>query len=161
MSDLTITTSFGLFPRVVPPLVDNAPRFVVPMWSRLRLSDAGEQSSHMWSDTYQEHSGPPTNRLWDEDDLAAYVGFRSIDELMARHPDFPSAVPLGMQGRRWRPGDIIEWIDHLCSKRAVAPSQSVTTPKTRRATRASSEPVDIPAFDMSLISEQLREASRG
>lgn len=161
MSDLTITTNFGCFPTVVPPVVDNAPRFVVPIWWRLRLSDAGERSCHMWSDNYQEHNGPPTNRLWDEDDVAAYVGFRSIDDLIARHPEFPSAVPLGMQGRRWRPGDIIEWIDHLCSECTVAPDQSDIAPKTQRATKKSSPAAEIPAFDISLISEKLKEVSRG
>ena len=161
MSDLTIITNFGSFPTVVPPLFDDAPRFVVPIWWRLRYSDACERSCRMWSDTYQEHNGPPTNRLWDEDDVAAYVGFRSIDELMARHPDFPTTVPLGMQGRRWRPADIIEWIDHLCSERAVTPTPAQTAPKTLRAPRKSSMPLEVPAFDMSLISEKLKEASRG
>jgi predicted DNA-binding transcriptional regulator AlpA len=58
---------------------------------------------------------PPVNRLWTTDDLAAYSGFASVDELIARNPTFPPPLELKMQGRRWRPADVIAWFDALSS----------------------------------------------
>jgi predicted DNA-binding transcriptional regulator AlpA len=115
----------------------------------------------MWNTSYQTHDGPSTNRLWEDEDIAAYVGFQSIDELIARHSDFPKPVPLGMQGRRWRPCDIFHWIDRLCSGDIDTTAPSTTASKTQPPTRKSNPPVEIPEFDTSLIAEQLREVSRG
>ncbi len=96
-----------------------------------------------------------------DDDVAAYVGFRSIDELIARHPDFPAPVPLGLQGRRWRPRDVIAWIDQL-----RAPTPRTATAPRRRSTsvtpaKAPSAVTHVPTFDPSTIAEQLEEARRG
>jgi predicted DNA-binding transcriptional regulator AlpA len=66
-------------------------------------------------------AGPPQDRLWTEDDLSAYMGFRSVSELIARHPNFPSPVPLLMQGRRWRCADVIAWVNHLCDNPNAEP----------------------------------------
>ena len=68
----------------------------------------------MLNSTHKAVQGPPANRLWDDDYLAALVGFQSIDELIARHPALPTPVPFPIQGRRWRPADFAAWIDALC-----------------------------------------------
>ncbi len=103
----------------------------------------------MWNSNYEPVPGPPTNRLWDEHDVAAFVGFRSIDELVARHPSFPATVPLAMQGRRWRPGDVVAWIDRLCAgaEEAAQPTQAALT--------------RTPEFDVGSIAHLLREDRRG
>lgn len=46
-------------------------------------------------------AGPPQDRLWTEDDLSAYTGFRSVSELIARHPNFPSPVICEVFATRW------------------------------------------------------------
>ena len=106
-------------------------------------------SGVVWNSNYEPVPGPPVNRLWDEQDVAAFVGFRSIDELVARHPSFPATVPLAMQGRRWRPGDVVAWIDRLCAD-IEEPAQSTERVVTRT-----------PEFDVSAIADLLREDRRG
>ncbi len=91
-------------------------------------------------------AGPPQDRLWTEDDLSAYMGFRSVSELIARHPNFPSPVPLLMQGRRWRCADVIAWVNHLCDTPSVEP------PVENNAA---------PEFDLTGIDQLLEEARNG
>ena len=161
MCDPSGTRNFRCDPTNVPPVVEGAPWDEDQYWCPLRPAHGAARSSGMWDDSYQRHDGPPTDRLWADDDVAAYVGFRSIDELIARHPDFPAPVPLGMQGRRWRPSDVIAWIDQLClstPSTAAAPRQrstDVVPPK------APSTVTHVPKFDPSIIAEQLKEASHG
>ena len=88
-------------------------------------------------------AGPPQDRLWTEEDLAVFLGFRSISELINRHSNFPTPVPLLMQGRRWRPSDVISWVNHLCD------IPGPTSPNEARA---------IPNFDITTINQLLEEA---
>jgi predicted DNA-binding transcriptional regulator AlpA len=115
----------------------------------------------MWSTTYQTHDGPPTNRLWEDEDIAAYVGFQSIEELIARHPDFPQPVPLVMQGRRWRPSDVTDWIDQLCNETLDAPAKAARPSTNRRPAKKSVRAPEIPAFNLAVIAEQLKEVNHG
>jgi predicted DNA-binding transcriptional regulator AlpA len=115
----------------------------------------------MWSTTYQTHDGPPSNRLWEDEDIAAYVGFQSIEELIARHPDFPQPVPLVMQGRRWRPSDVIDWIDRLCNETLDAPARAARPSTDRRPAKKSVRAPEIPAFNLAVIAEQLKEVNHG
>jgi len=87
--------------------------------------------------------------LWDDDDIAAFTGFRSIDELIARHPDFPAPVPFQMRGRRWRPADIASWVDALCEDGPVASS-------TKRSPLKPLPP--IPEFDITTVPELCQPA---
>jgi hypothetical protein len=57
--------------------------------------------------------------------------------LVRRHKDFPAPVPFGVQGLRWRPEDIIKWIDGLCSQ------------PTCTATSGEIVAASIPEFDIS------------
>ena len=161
MCDPSGTRNFRCHPTNLPPVVEGAPRNDEQSWCPLRLTNAAARSSGMWNENYEANDGPPTNRLWGDDDVAAYVGFRSIDELIARHRDFPTPVPLGMQGRRWRASDVIAWIDQLC---APTPS-TVATPRQRSTSvmpaKAPSAVTHVPKFDPSVIAEQLKEASHG
>jgi predicted DNA-binding transcriptional regulator AlpA len=75
-------------------------------------------------------AGPPQDRLWTEDDLSAFTGFRSVSKRIVRHPNFPSPVPLLMQVRRWRCSDVNAWVNHLCDSPSADPSiENSTTPK--------------------------------
>jgi len=77
---------------------------------------------------YTPRPGPPVNRLWTTDDLAAYSGFASVDELIARNPTFPPPQELKMQGRRWRPSDVIAWFEALSSAEPTADVVTMPTP---------------------------------
>jgi hypothetical protein len=104
----------------------------------------------MWDPTYVPHPGPPVSRLWDDDDIAAFTGFRSIDELIARHPDFPAPVPFQMHGRRWRPADIVRWVDALCED----PSAGAAAPAVSSTKRLPLKPLPpIPDFDITTVPE--------
>ena len=85
-------------------------------------------------------AGPPQDRLWTEDDLATYFVFKSVGELIERHPDFPAALPLRIRGRRWRPADVIAWSN------ALSASSSHRLKQT-----------EIPVFDISTITDLLEE----
>jgi predicted DNA-binding transcriptional regulator AlpA len=87
-------------------------------------------------------AGPSQDRLWTEDDLAVFLGFRSVSDLIGRHSDFPAPVPLLMHGRRWRPSDVVAWVNQLCDNPGATPS---------------SEGNDIPALDLTAINELLEE----
>jgi len=159
MNDPTGTRILRYHPTNLPPVVESAPRNDELYGCSLRPAHAAARSSSMWDDSYQRYDGPPTDRLWGDDDVAAYVGFRSIDELIARHPDFPRPVPLDMQGRRWRPRDVSDWIDRLCAstpRTAAAPQQ-----KSNSVVKAPCVVRHVPEFDVAMITEQLKEASRG
>lgn len=88
-------------------------------------------------------AGPPQDRLWTENDLAQFLGFRSVGELINRHSDFPASVPLRLQGRRWRPSDVVAWVDHLCDG---------TTPTPTSAD-------DIPVLDITSLTQLLEETN--
>lgn len=153
------TRIFRFHPTNLPPVVEGAPRNDEQYWCPLLLADGAARSSGIWNENYEANDGPPTNRLWWNDDDAAYVGFRPVDELFARHPDFPAPVPLGVQGRRWRPRDVIAWIDQLC---APTPS-TAATPRQRSTSvmpaNAPSAVTHVPKFDPSIIAEQLKGAT--
>ena len=68
---------------------------------------------HMTDDNLHLCPGPPTNRLWTVDDVAAYLGIRGIDELIRRNPDFPEPLNLSVRGRRWLPSQIIGWTEAI------------------------------------------------
>jgi predicted DNA-binding transcriptional regulator AlpA len=89
------------------------------------------------------HPGPPQDRLWTEEDLAIFLGFRSIGELINRHSDFPRPVPLLMQGRRWRSSDVVSWVNHLCDNPGSTPASDETV---------------IPDIDINTINQLLEEA---
>jgi len=89
-------------------------------------------------------AGPSQDRLWTEDDLAVFLGFRSIGELISRHPDFPAPVPLLMHGRRWRPSDVVAWVNHLCDSTGPTSYSKGNT---------------IPALDLTSIHELIEETS--
>ena len=72
------------------------------------------QAVGMNSETSSPETAPPTNRLWSKHDVASYLGVSSIEGLIGRHPEFPGPLPLNIHARRWRPQDIVEWIDKLC-----------------------------------------------
>lgn len=61
-------------------------------------------------------AGLSRDRLWTEADLAVLFGKRSIHEYLKRQGDFPSPVPLNMRGWRWRPMDVIAWIDRSSNR---------------------------------------------
>jgi hypothetical protein len=90
--------------------------------------------------TNDNPTGPPQDRLWTEDDLALFFVFKSISELIERHPDFPAPLPLHMRGRRWRPTDVLTWANGLSHSPNRKASQSA-----------------IPAFDITSISDLLQE----
>ena len=96
-------------------------------------------------------AGPPQDRLWTEDDLAFFFGFRSVGELISRHPDFPNPVPLQMKGRRWRPIDVIAWVDNLCDDDG----------RGRITDGENLDLIEVPALEMDTITELLQEASNG
>ena len=152
---------FSLSPTNLPPVVEGAPWNEERYWCPLPLARAAARSSSMWDDSYQRHDGPPTDRLWGDDDVAAYVGFRSVDELIARHPDFPAPVPLGMQGRRWRPSDVSNWIDQLCASTPSSPRAPQQKSSSVFPAKAPSTVTRVPAFDPAVIAVQLKEASHG
>ena len=68
---------------------------------------------HMTDDNQHPCPGPPTNRLWTIDDVAAYMGIRGVDELIRRNPDFPEPLNLSVRGRRWLPSQIIGWTEAI------------------------------------------------
>ena len=113
------------------------------------------RSRYMWDTSYQPTPGPPSDRLWDDEDVAAYIGFRSIDELIARHPAFPRPVPLGMQGRRWRPADLVAWIDELCGAPGAPRGPVAGAPGAAGATGASK----VPEFDISILTSELQRGT--
>jgi len=65
-------------------------------------------------------TGPSTDHLWTKADIAQFVGFASVDEFIARHDTFPTPVPFRMHGFRWRPADVIGWVDSLCEAKSAA-----------------------------------------
>ena len=161
MIDPTGTRIYRSHPTNLLPVVESAPRMEAPNWCPLPLARAAARSSSMWNDNYERHDGPPTNRLWGDDDVAAYVGFRSVDELIARHPDFPAPVPLGMQGRRWRPRDVSDWIDQLCAPTPSSPKTQRQKPDRVVPAKVQGTTTSVPAFDPAVIAAQLKEASHG
>lgn len=160
MYDPTSIMNFRYHATNLPPVIESAPWMEEQYCCRLPLARAATRSSSMWNDNYERHDGPPTNRLWGDEDVAAYVGFRSVDELIARHPDFPAPVPLGLQGRRWRPSDVIDWIDQLCASTPNSP-KAPQQKSNRVVVKAPGAVRPVPAFDLAMIAEQLKEASRG
>jgi len=95
----------------------------------------------MRNSTNDTPSGPPQDRLWTETDLANFFVFRSVDELIKRHPDFPPPLPLRIHGRRWCPAAVLAWVVQL----GAQPAPSV-------------ESNSIPEFDITTISNLLEEA---
>ena len=95
----------------------------------------------MRNTTNDNPTGPPQDRLWTEDDLALFFVFKSVGELIERHPDFPSPLPLRIRGRRWRPCDVLTWANSL----TLNPNHEGKRPT-------------IPAFDISTIANLLEEA---
>ena len=91
--------------------------------------------------TNDNPTGPPQDRLWTEDDLALFFVFKSVGELIERHPDFPPPLPLRIRSRRWRPCDVLTWANGL----APTPTHEGKRPA-------------IPAFDISTITDLLEEA---
>ena len=161
MYDPTGAMNFRYHPTNLLPVIESAPWMEERYGCLLPLARAAARSSSMWNDNYQSHDGPPTNRLWGDEDVAAYVGFRSVDELIARHPGFPDPVPLDMQGRRWRPCDVIDWIDQLCAPTPSSPKAQHQKSKRAVPVKAPVGVRPVPAFDPSVIAEQLKEAGRG
>lgn len=111
----------------------------------------------MWDPTYSPAPAPPLGRLWDDDDIAAFTGFRSIDELVARNPAFPAALDLGMQGRRWHPQDVYDWVERLRS--GSRPTKGAET----RSMGARLLPADleIPELGLSAIPELTAQSKGG
>jgi hypothetical protein len=91
--------------------------------------------------TNDNPAGPSQDRLWTEDDLALFFVFKSVGELIGRHPDFPAPLPLRIRGRRWRLIDVLAWANGL------------TVSSTHEGMQAA-----IPAFDISTISDLLQDA---
>jgi hypothetical protein len=77
---------------------------------------------------YTPWPDPPVNRLWTTDDLAAYIGFASIDEFVESHPTFPAPLDLDMHGRRWWPAAVIAWFEALSSAEPAADVVEMPTP---------------------------------
>ena len=78
-----------------------------------------------------------------------------FDELIARHPRFPRPVPLGMQGRRWRPADVVAWIDELCGAPGTPSGPIAGTPGAAGSIAASK----VPAFDISILTSELQRGT--
>jgi len=95
----------------------------------------------MRNTTNDNPAGPPQDRLWTEDDLALFFVFKSVGELIERHPDFPAPLPLRIRGRRWRPSDVLTWANGLSESHVHAGDRPI-----------------IPAFDISTITDLLQEA---
>ena len=110
----------------------------------------------MWDRTYSPAPAPPLGRLWDDDDVAAFTGFRSIDELIARNPAFPAPLDLGMQGRRWHPQDVYDWVESL----RTAPRATRGAETRAKGARLLPADLEIPELDLSAIPE-LTAQSKG
>jgi len=95
----------------------------------------------MRNTTNENPAGPPQDRLWTEDDLALFFVFKSVGELIERHPDFPAPLPLRIRGRRWRFCDVLAWANGL----------------TQGPVPEGNQP-PVPAFDISTITDLLQEA---
>lgn len=95
----------------------------------------------MRNTTNENPAGPPHDRLWTEDDLALFFVFKSVGELIERHPDFPAPLPLHIRGRRWRPADVIAWANDITQVHVPEGNQ-----------------LAIPPLDISTIADLLQEA---
>ena len=94
------------------------------------------------NNTFHENTAvPPEGRLWTASDLSLFFGVKSVGDLIKRHADFPSPLPLHTRDRRWRPCDVIAWTDRLASR-----------------SRLGEVTINIPEFDISSISDLLQEA---
>ncbi len=142
-------------PTVGPSSAGEPPPILEQNLRQLPGSGKTGRSWCMWDASYQPTPGPPSDRLWDDEDVAAYIGFRSIDELIARHPRFPRPVPLGMQGRRWRPGDVVAWIDELCGAPGTPSGPIAGSPGAGGSIAASK----VPAFDISILTAELQKGT--
>ena len=155
------TTNQTNQPTSAPSLPTDEPRSDTNTWCSLRHVGNSGRWVFMWTDDYQTRCGPPTNRLWDDNDIAQYTGYRSIDELRARHPDFPRPVPLGMQGNRYRPTDVEAWINGLCSKASSKAQRQSQDGEAKTKPPVLAIPHDIPAFDPTVVSEALANVRHG
>lgn len=84
---------------------------------------------------------PPEGRLRTVNDLVLYFSVKTIGDLIKRHPDFPSPLPLRTRDRRWRPCDVITWTNNLVVNPEIVEMRYT-----------------IPEFDVSTIADLLGEA---
>lgn len=112
-------------------------RFVGSERAPRNLPDSIPVMSNTTDDTL---ASPPEGRLWAANDLVLYFGIKSVGELIKRHPDFPSPLPLRTRDRRWRPCDVIDWTNSLVSN-----------------TESAEMCTAIPEFDISTITDLLKE----
>jgi predicted DNA-binding transcriptional regulator AlpA len=139
----------GFFPNWADPrmmnvdaFVGSSTRFCTQFMGReraqVRLADSIQVVSNTTSDI---PASPPEGRLWTVNDLVLYFSVKTIGDLIKRHPDFPSPLPLRTRDRRWRPCDVIAWTNNL-----------VLNPENAEMRNT------IPEFDISTIADLLREA---
>lgn len=129
----------------IDPLTIRSPLDAGPLRNRLvgpeRAPTFGDFIMTVVSNNNSDISlSPPEGRLWATSDLALYFGVKSVGELIKRHPDFPSPLPLRTRDRRWRSCDVIAWTNSL-----------VTSPVSNEGYS------EIPEFDITSISG-LKEA---
>ena len=139
----------GFFPSWVDPRIRNidafrgsstrfCPQFMGPERARVNLADSIQVMSNATSDI---PASPPEGRLWTVNDLVLYFSVKTVGDLIKRHPDFPSPLPLRTRDRRWRPCDVIAWTNNLVLNPEIAEMRN-----------------PIPEFDISTIADLLSEA---
>lgn len=69
---------------------------------------------------FQPLPAPPLGRNWTDDDVCAFHGYWSIEQLMALR-GFPKPIPYPFRGRRWRPLDHVAFRDQLVEQGQPAP----------------------------------------
>jgi len=85
--------------------------------------------------TARRKPGPPTDRLWDLDDLGAFLGCADAT-VTVQMTDFPPALHLkGVRGPRWLASSVQRWFEDAAAQSSMSPQK----PRPRR--RATGNPV--------------------
>jgi len=88
-----------------------------------------------YGNTARRKPGPPTDRLWDLDDLGAFLGCADAT-VTVQMTDFPPALHLkGVRGPRWLASSVQRWFEDAAAQSSMSPQ------KPRPQRRATGNPV--------------------